>query len=100
MLCKWVRVSLVGWSLAVFAWGMTTPAATAKEPEGFVVHEWGTFSTFSGADGTPLKFTPNDTDLPPLVFDERRPIVNSKRVDSFKPPRAAQSSIRASGVNP
>ncbi len=48
------------------------PSAVAKEPESFVVHEWGTFSTFSGSDGRPLRFLPNDTDLPAFVHDRRR----------------------------
>lgn len=52
--------------LFVFAAG-----GSAKEPDGFVVHEWGTFSTFSGSDGKPLKFTPNDTDLPDFVHSLR-----------------------------
>lgn len=38
-----------------------------KSSEGLVVHEWGTFSTFSGSDGAFLKFQPNDRDLPPFV---------------------------------
>jgi hypothetical protein len=32
-----------------------------------VVHEWGTFSTFSGSDGKQLKFYPYDNDLPEFV---------------------------------
>lgn len=46
--------------------------AAAKEPDKFVVHEWGTFSTFSGSDGKKLKFHPNDRDLPAFVHDIRR----------------------------
>jgi hypothetical protein len=37
----------------------------------FIVHEWGTFSTFSGSNGTRLKFLPNDTDLPNFVHNYR-----------------------------
>lgn len=40
--------------------------------DGFVVHEWGTFSTFSGSDGVFLKFQPNDRDLPPFVQNIHR----------------------------
>jgi len=47
-------------------------AASAKEPAKFVVHEWGTFSTFSGADGRYLKFYPNDGDLPQFVHNRHR----------------------------
>jgi hypothetical protein len=41
----------------------------AAEPGGrkLVVHEWGTFSTFSGSDGKNLKFNPYDNDLPDFV---------------------------------
>jgi hypothetical protein len=40
----------------------------------FVVHEWGTFSTFSGSDGKPLKFYPDDTDLPGFVYGRHRDV--------------------------
>jgi hypothetical protein len=41
---------------------------SAGEPGGkLVVHEWGTFSTFSGSDGKNLKFNPYDNDLPDFV---------------------------------
>jgi hypothetical protein len=36
-----------------------------------VVHEWGTFSTFSGSDGKNLKFNPYDNDLPDFVHGYR-----------------------------
>ena len=54
--------------------GRAAPAAGAptSESEKFVVHEWGTFSTFSGSDGKPLKFYPNDRDLPPFVYNRFR----------------------------
>lgn len=38
-----------------------------KSAETFIVHEWGTFSTFSGADGVYRKFYPDDRDLPQFV---------------------------------
>jgi hypothetical protein len=41
-----------------------TPASDAGK---LVVHEWGTFSTFSGSDGKNLKFNPYDNDLPGFV---------------------------------
>jgi hypothetical protein len=43
----------------------TTPAP--KVDQGLTVHEWGTFSTFSGSDGANLKFRPYDNDLPGFV---------------------------------
>jgi len=39
----------------------------AGDPGKLVVHEWGTFSTFSGSDGKNLKFNPYDNDLPDFV---------------------------------
>ncbi len=39
----------------------------------FVVHEWGTFTSFSGADGVKLEFRPLvDNDLPQFVFNRDR----------------------------
>ncbi len=39
----------------------------------FVVHEWGTFTSFSGSDGVKLEFRPLlDTDLPPFVLNRPR----------------------------
>ena len=58
--------------LAVLAAGANR--ASAKDPEKFVAHEWGTFSTFSGSDGKNLKFHPNDRDLPNFVHDNHRNI--------------------------
>lgn len=48
--------------------------AEAKDPEKFVVHEWGTFSTFSGSNGRSLKFHPNDRDLPGFVYNRHRDV--------------------------
>ena len=39
-------------------------------PSPLVVHEWGTFTSFSGSDGVPLTFTPNYTDLPDFVYSQ------------------------------
>jgi hypothetical protein len=49
---------------------MASPPGAASSPggsTGLVVHEWGTFSSFSGSDGTLLRFHPENTDLPPFV---------------------------------
>jgi hypothetical protein len=43
------------------------PAAASAEPASFVVHEWGTFTSFSGADGKNLKFPHKASDLPRFV---------------------------------
>lgn len=63
------------WALALPAAGLLAFACCSgaepvpKAPEGkdLVVHEWGTFSTFSGSDGKNLKFYPYDNDLPEFV---------------------------------
>ncbi len=41
-------------------------AAPAPD-KALIVHEWGTFSTFSGSNGTNLQFQPYDNDLPEFV---------------------------------
>ncbi|MFM8273889.1 MAG: hypothetical protein ACKODX_16375 [Gemmata sp.] len=42
----------------------TFPPAPAAR---LVAHEWGTFTSFSGSDGVPVGFTPNNSDLPRFV---------------------------------
>lgn len=44
------------------------PAAAPASPARLVAHEWGTFTSFSGSDGVPVGFTPNNTDLPDFVY--------------------------------
>ncbi|MEX2285880.1 MAG: hypothetical protein WD648_02250 [Planctomycetaceae bacterium] len=55
-----------------------TEVKKASEPAGapatlagkLIVHEWGTFTSFSGSDGIRLEFRPlADEDLPPFVLD-------------------------------
>jgi hypothetical protein len=52
----------------------TGTSLTAGEPDKFVAHEWGTFSTFSGSNGKALTFTPNDRDLPEFVHNRHRAV--------------------------
>jgi hypothetical protein len=61
--------ALIGAAVVLtLATGVVSLAAPAPSAErGFVVHEWGTFSSFSGSDGTLLKFNPANTDLPQFV---------------------------------
>lgn len=41
-----------------------------KNRQPFIVHEWGTFTNFSGSDGIQLEFRPLlDNELPPFVFN-------------------------------
>jgi hypothetical protein len=50
-----------------------TPRDTsATTTEAMIVHEWGTFSTFSGSNGKNLKFQPYDNDLPDFVHGYQR----------------------------
>ena len=53
---------------------LAAPAAPVPPPAPaarLVAHEWGTFTSFSGADGVPVGFTPNNDDLPPFVYYSR-----------------------------
>jgi len=52
------------------------PVPPAPAPARLVAHEWGTFTSFSGADGVPVAFTPNNNDLPGFVYYQGNP--NSK----------------------
>jgi hypothetical protein len=53
--------------------GRAAPIPDSKPPKGLVVHEWGTFTSFSGADGVPAHFTPNNNDLPGFVYHQEGP---------------------------
>ena len=49
--------------------------------DGLIVHEWGTFTSFSGSDGVRLEFRPLiDEDLPPFVLDR---YLQSGAIDLF-----------------
>jgi hypothetical protein len=43
-------------------------AAVVEVPGRLVVHEWGTFTSFSGSDGVPVGFRPDNNDLPGFVY--------------------------------
>lgn len=55
------------------------PAPTAAPP-GLVAHEWGTFTSFSGSDGAPVSFTPNNEDLPYFVYHPRDTLTKGGRL--------------------
>jgi hypothetical protein len=40
-------------------------------PANFIVHEWGTFTTFAGSDGQVLRFYPTGDDLPAFVYRDK-----------------------------
>jgi hypothetical protein len=71
---SWVVALMLGGGLVLGTLGQKVhgvPRETTPRP-GFVVHEWGTFSTFSGSDGNFLKFHPNDRDLPGFVHSRKQ----------------------------
>jgi hypothetical protein len=41
-----------------------------QPPGRFIVHEWGTFTSFSGSDGVPVHFFPDNSDLPAFVYHQ------------------------------
>jgi hypothetical protein len=52
--------------------GKLAPTAPgAAKPRGLVVHEWGTFTSFSGSDGVAVGFSPTSTDLPRFVYRQQ-----------------------------
>jgi hypothetical protein len=66
---RWALPALLPGLLAAAWCCAADPAPADKSTTGdrLVVHEWGTFSTFSGSDGKNLKFQPYDNDLPDFV---------------------------------
>lgn len=54
---------------------------TTARADGLVVHEWGTFTNFSGSDGVHLDFRPLvGEDLPRFVYTSARPRTGLRRV--------------------
>lgn len=61
----------------------TTPARAETKPPKLIVHEWGTFTSFAGADGVYLDFRPLvGNDLPDFVFDLQRQTSLSQQIFS------------------
>lgn len=56
------------------------PVPTPAKPDRLVAHEWGTFTSFSGSDGIPVSFNPNNTDLPNFVYYQSNPLTKSGRL--------------------
>jgi hypothetical protein len=61
---------LLGMTILAATLGIMTAAPVPRT--GLVVHEWGTFTSFSGSDGAPQKFFPNAEDLPRFVYSTTR----------------------------
>lgn len=78
-------VSAAALAITAAIWGATGRTEADSDPAGsspatqdptipvalgLIVHEWGTFTSFSGSDGVRLEFRPlADEDLPPFVLD-------------------------------
>ncbi len=55
-------------------------AAASRAAEGFVAHEWGTFTSVQGTDGVQLEWNPLITaELPKFVYDLNRPSGDPRR---------------------
>jgi hypothetical protein len=74
----------VGVLLAADRRPTTPPAPPPAEPSRLVAHEWGTFTSFSGSDGVPVGFYPDNSDLPDFVYyQEGAPISKASRLAAF-----------------
>jgi hypothetical protein len=73
------------------------PEADKKLPqnEDFIVHEWGTFTSFSGSDGIALDFRPLvDEDLPKFVMDRpRQTALNQRREIAYATGRGEKGLV-------
>jgi hypothetical protein len=110
-------VVLLGAAIALSSKGDRRVSAVASTEirdaaDSFIVHEWGTFTSFSGSDSVKLEFRPLvDADLPPFVLDRSRqsgvpnPFIKSnlsvlQRMETpvtyFYSERERQASVRVS----
>lgn len=53
---------------AIAALGLSAAVANALPPDKLVAHEWGTFTSFAGSDGTQVGFRPDNSALPGFVY--------------------------------
>lgn len=73
----WMLAGLLATGLAMFLFsgshggdGGRSPSEAGAEVNKLIVHEWGTFTNFSGSNGLQLEFRPLlDSDLPSFVYD-------------------------------
>jgi hypothetical protein len=66
-------IAIVGVTYPGYGRSPQSLKATEQSNDRFVVHEWGTFTSFSGSDSVKLEFRPLvDADLPPFVLDRSR----------------------------
>src|SRR6478609_7549168 len=54
-----------------------TPVPPPGAQERLIAHEWGTFTSFSGSNGVPVGFHPNNEDLPHFVYRQTNPVSKS-----------------------
>jgi hypothetical protein len=57
--------------------GSEVAAPAPGVPERLIAHEWGTFTSFSGSNGVPVGFSPNNNDLPEFVYVQANPFTKS-----------------------
>jgi hypothetical protein len=64
--------------LAALVW-LGTPSPAASPTADYAAHEWGTFTSIQGSDGTPIPWNPftAPTDLPDFVHHRQLPTRNS-----------------------
>jgi hypothetical protein len=73
------------------------PERDAKLPQddNYIVHEWGTFTSFAGSDGVSLDFRPlADVDLPAFVFDrQKQAFISERREVAYRTGRGVKGDI-------
>ncbi len=58
----------------LLAAGLASARLSTADPAPYTAHEWGTFTSVQGSDGTPLRWNPfNESDLPKFVHTRRVP---------------------------
>src|SRR6188474_12219 len=66
-------VAAVAWTRRVDGKARSQRESDNRKGAHFIVHEWGTFTSFSGSDSVKLEFRPLvDVDLPRFVLDRAR----------------------------
>ncbi len=71
--------------IAIFALSLTVSNLTAQTNDAsLVVHEWGTFTSFQGGDGTLMSWKPlQSSALPQFVYDWSKPGLNRQYITPY-----------------
>lgn len=69
------------------------PAPSDSKPPALVVHEWGTFTSFSGADGKNLRFPHKSGDLPNFVYYTHDGLTKSARSFNLDNPISLETPV-------